>query len=138
MTEIYDEGERLMLTFVDAGSHTEVLVTGDVDSGTAGIFEQRFKEAIESGRLRFVVSLDNVELVTSAGLRVLLMLAKELKKQGGDIALYDCQKSVMDVFEMTGFDSILNIGDSYEQAVFAVGSTLDNNGRSTATHQSIH
>ncbi|MDZ7683898.1 MAG: STAS domain-containing protein [Gammaproteobacteria bacterium] len=129
-----------MLTFVDAGSalarSSWPVMSTAAQRGSSSNSSRKPSGLIGPGSWW---GLENVELITSAGLRVLLMLAKELKKRSGNIAFYDCQKSVLDVFEMTGFDSDPeHSAESYERAVFAVGSTLDSNGQSAAARQGIH
>lgn len=57
------------------------------------------------------ITIDASELkyVSSAGLRVFLMLQKKMIKSGGTLALMHVKPEIKEVFEMTGFSSILNV-----------------------------
>lgn len=112
------------MTAESVGDHINILIAGELNSGTSPRLESEVRKLIVQGNARIVVSLENVSLVTSAGLRVLLVLAKEIRKIGGNIALYDCSSNVLEIFRMTGFDTILSLCAGYEEAVLAVGATL--------------
>ena len=50
-----------------------------------------------------------MSFVSSAGLRVLLMLQKKCNAQGKEMKLVHVKSSIMEVFDMTGFSGMLNI-----------------------------
>lgn len=116
--------KSILVTGEIIGDHVNVLVAGELNSGTSPRLEVEVRRFITDGHTRIVLSMENVSLVTSAGLRVLLVLAKEIRRQGGNIALYDCRPNVLEIFEMTGFDNVLLMSSSYENAVFEVGASL--------------
>ena len=68
-----------------------------------------------------VLDLARLDYISSAGLRVVLLLAKKLKQAGGALALCDIQPSVREVFEISGFLAILTVCDTRAQAVAALG-----------------
>lgn len=57
------------------------------------------------------ITLNFVDLVyiSSAGLRVILTLQKQVNRTGGSLTLTNMSPAVMEVFEMTGFRGVLNI-----------------------------
>ena len=57
------------------------------------------------------ITLDfaSLDYVSSAGLRALLMLQKQVNRTGGSLTLTNVSPAVMEVFEMTGFSGILQI-----------------------------
>ncbi|MBD3648072.1 MAG: STAS domain-containing protein [Pseudomonadales bacterium] len=114
---------NLLVTAESLGDHANVLLAGELNSDSAPLFEKEMRSLIENEQhARVVISLENLSLITSAGLRVLLVLAKELRKRDGNISLYAPKPNVREIFEITGFDTILDLSDSYEDAVFAFGS----------------
>lgn len=61
-----------------------------------------------SGVKDFVVDMAKLEYVSSAGLRVLLKAQKAMNLQG-KMTVMNANQQVMNIFETTGFDEILNI-----------------------------
>ena len=55
------------------------------------------------------VVMEEVEYVSSAGLRVLLGAEKKMKAKGGELTVEQVPPAVMDVFKITGFDKILTL-----------------------------
>lgn len=87
---------------------TELILalSGRIDSSNAAEFEKAITEEIRSNApRRIVVDLKSLEYVSSAGLRVFL----KTKKQIDDLELINCSPDVYEIFEVTGFDQILNI-----------------------------
>jgi anti-sigma B factor antagonist len=55
------------------------------------------------------VSLDKVDFVSSAGLRILLATGKRLSGTGGSLRVCGLNETVNEVFEISGFSTILNV-----------------------------
>lgn len=90
-------------------SHGQVLVVapaGRLDSETAGELELVLHDAGCAGRRHFVVDLSGVGYVSSAGLRVLLALAKRLDGGVGSLRLCGMSANVRQVFDIAGFTSL--------------------------------
>lgn len=92
-------------------------VEGRLDSAVAAEFETAIMEVVNSGANNVVVDFHDVSYIASAGLRVLLMAAKQLKASGGGIALCDMSPSIKEVFEVSGFAQILPIFDDQASAI---------------------
>lgn len=84
-----------------------VAVGGRIDSNTAGLVEKAL--LAHAGEPRLVVDLGAVEYVSSAGLRVFLMLAKKSKAGGGKLALCGLAPGVKQVFDLAGFTPLFTI-----------------------------
>lgn len=80
---------------------------GRVDTTTAPELDAAIKEDIENIE-ELVIDMAKLEYISSAGLRVLLSAQKELNNKGTMIVT-KVDPSVMEVFEITGFDKVLNI-----------------------------
>jgi anti-anti-sigma factor len=86
----------------------EVLsLTGRIDTGTAPKLQEDLLEAIASAE-KVELDFANVEYVSSAGLRVLLMGQKRAQGSGKTMTLKNVPCEVMEVFEITGFSDILS------------------------------
>ena len=84
-----------------------VEVSGRLDTLTAPEFESKVEPEL-AGVKELVIDLKDLEYISSAGLRVLMCFVKIMKEQG-EMKVINPSEVVMDVFSLTGFDSILNI-----------------------------
>ena len=82
-------------------------IEGEINSYTAPELEEVIKNDL-NGVKSLVFDFKEVEYPSSAGLRVLLVAQKIMSKQG-KMSLRNVNKSVMEVFEITGFSNILDI-----------------------------
>lgn len=93
--------------------------SGRVDSNSAGDLESAVKDALTDAD-KIVLDLSSVPYISSAGLRVVLLCAKELKAKNGGFALCGLGENVMDVFQLSGFSNILEIADDRAAAMAAI------------------
>ncbi|MBK5914197.1 STAS domain-containing protein [Rhodocyclus purpureus] len=101
----------------ERGNAWIVAVTGKLDAVSAADYEKTVRQLIADGKTRFVVDFAELSYISSAGLRVLLSTAKQLKPVGGEVRFANLQDNVREVFEMTGFSSILGIHPSVDAAL---------------------
>ena len=104
-----------------------VVLHGRVDSGSAPDLEGHLMGQVGAGEAQLVVDLASVEYISSAGLRVLLMLAKKLQSTGGRLVLCAMPESVRLVFELAGFLPIFEIEETRDAALARLG-TDDGSG----------
>ncbi len=95
--------------------------TGRLDSANARSFEERVLAALEQGESALLIDFGNLDYISSAGLRVLLMGAKRLQQSGGTIALCTLSPSIREVFEISGFLTIFAVHDDRAAALAAMG-----------------
>ena len=89
------------------GKKLNLAVIGRLDTTTAPELEQELKESLE-GVKELILDLAGLEYSSSAGLRVLLAAQRRMNKQGS-MKLVNVNELVMEVFEVTGFSTILTI-----------------------------
>ncbi|MCI6630451.1 MAG: STAS domain-containing protein [Lachnospiraceae bacterium] len=87
------------------GTTLTVKLEGRLDTLTAPELEEDMQESLE-GVTDLVVDLEALEYVSSAGLRVLLRLMKQMKQQ---MVIRNVSELVNEVFEVTGFSDIFTI-----------------------------
>lgn len=100
---------------------TVVSLSGRIDSTAAVEFEEQLISIIDQGSNVMVVDFLNVQFISSAGLRVLLLAAKKVKPYGGKLHLCNMSKDVREVFDISGFSSIFDIHGNVSEAVKAIG-----------------
>jgi stage II sporulation protein AA (anti-sigma F factor antagonist) len=96
---------------------TVVTVTGRLDAVTSPEFGNQLNELICGGANAFVVDCDGLDYISSAGLRVLLFTAKQLKAKGGQVRCANVKGAVKEVFDISGFGSIFKMDESVAAAL---------------------
>jgi anti-sigma B factor antagonist len=100
-----------------SGKAMVVCASGRIDAMTAPAFETSLSEAAGAGQLALVLDLGGVEYISSAGLRVILAVAKPLKGRGGELLLANAQGPVKEVLDISGFGSVFSLYDSVDAAI---------------------
>lgn len=101
--------------------HDDIMVAhlaGYLNSDNAASLETELRELVNEKEERSIL-LDLSELVyiSSAGLRVVLVLASQLKQHDGRLVLCGMQPQVREVFEISGFLMMLPSADSRDEGV---------------------
>ncbi len=114
----FHEGENMvaMTKRIKPTDPRVVTFAGRIDAATAPILERSVRKAIAEGSHHIIVDLHDVTFLSSSGLRALLLLARELRRKGGDLVLCSLQPQVAEVFRLTGFDQIFRLHHTREEA----------------------
>lgn len=99
-------------------------IEGRLDASNSSAIEKDIHNTIEKEGAKIVVDLAKLEYISSAGLRVLLVIAKEIKAKNGKVVLCSMTEGVRKVFEISGFTSIFDIQDNVDAALKKFGSSL--------------
>ena len=86
----------------------KVFAEGRIDTTTSPQFESEVKASL-GGAANVVIDFEKVNYISSAGLRVLLGIHKNVSENGGELIIKKPQDTVLEVFEVTGFSDMLNI-----------------------------
>ncbi len=90
---------------------------GRLDSKTSPDFEKKIFDAIEDGSTSMIVNFEELDYISSAGLRVILKATKNLKRSDGRFVLCSMKDYVKEVFEISGFDTFLPIVSTMNEAL---------------------
>lgn len=90
------------------GSTCLLVLDGRLDTETSADLELAVQDLLQAGERRFVIDLAGVGYVSSAGLRVLLMLAKTVDGNGS-LRLAALNPTVRQVFDVAGFTPLFVI-----------------------------
>lgn len=89
-----------------------VALEGRIDASNAALAEEKiFAIKKENEGKHTVIDADNLEYISSAGLRVILKVRKEEPK----LAIINVSPEVYDVFDMTGFTDMITIEKAYRR-----------------------
>ncbi len=98
------------------GDITIFTPSGRIDTMSARDFEKEVNGLIGKGCKKLIIVFADIDYISSAGLRVLLLAGKRLKVSRGNIALSDMADRIFEVFKISGFDKILTIFNTIEEA----------------------
>ena len=97
----------MQMTMTRDGDKLTVAVVGRVDSTNAPKFNEDIINALD-GVTDLVLDLEDLDYISSSGLRV-LMIAQTVMNNQGTMEITNVTDSVMEVLEMTGFADCLTI-----------------------------
>ncbi|KPL17848.1 MAG: hypothetical protein AMJ93_14520 [Anaerolineae bacterium SM23_84] len=97
-----------------------VEVSGRIDSNNAGRLEETFNDITAAKRFRIVVDMQNLEYISSRGLRALIATLKETRRWNrGDLRLCNVPVRIQEVLDLAGLTPLFKI---FDNSVDAVGS----------------
>ena len=97
----------LNITKKTDGGSLYIKLEGHLDSLTSGYLENELMSEMDK-MTSITLDFKDLEYVSSAGLRVLLNLQQRMEDKG-EVRILNVNKNVMEVFELTGFNEIMNI-----------------------------
>lgn len=108
--------ENLSITLTPFPGGLIASARGRIDSSTAALFEEELQGALAQAPQALVVELAQVEYMSSAGLRVLLMTTKRCKSEHRRMILCAMSPGIREVFDISGFSAIFDIEETAEAA----------------------
>ena len=103
-----------------AGEVAIVKLAGRLDSSAAQPAEENFTRVLGNGAPHLAIDMTGLEYISSAGLRVLLVVAKKVQQAKGKMVLFGLVPHVREVFSVSGFDKIFAIQPDAAAAVASV------------------
>ena len=92
-----------------------VQLRGHLDGNSQIAAETYFKMVVTSGATRVVLDLAQVEFISSAGLRAVLLLLKLVKGNHGGLAVCASQPHVTQLLEFSGLKTLLSIAPTVDE-----------------------
>jgi len=101
----------------EAGDVNVLELAGHLDTNTSPDAESAINALIDSGATKLLINFSALEYISSAGLRILLATGKKLKAVGGDLRICSLNDTVQEVFDISGFSSILAVSKDQDEAL---------------------
>jgi len=96
-------------------THSIIHAAGRIDAVTCDELEESLMKLLDQGETNIILSLENIEYISSAGLRVLVVIAKQLYDDG-NFCLCNASENVLEIIEMAGFNVFMTIYEDLETA----------------------
>jgi len=94
-----------------------IRLAGKLTAVEAPELEREVRRLAETDGLSYLlIDLKELEYISSAGLRVLLLGAKMMDTKGGQVFLCALRDNVREVFDISGFTSLFRMYDTEEEA----------------------
>ena len=101
----------------DVNEVTVVALEGELDLNASPEAEKQLTQLREDGVKKMLIDLEKLEFISSAGLRVLLATTQEMKAAGGDLRVCSLNETVKEVFDISGFNTLLMVFDDSAKAL---------------------
>ena len=98
-----------------------LLVSGRVDGANAPQFGEAVRAAIKDNDRAVIMDFENVTYISSTGLRVLLILVRELLRREITVSLCTMSDQVQKVVRISGFDKLIPVHPSRAAALASLG-----------------
>ena len=95
---------------------------GRIDASNAPTAEAELLAMLEKDGPSVIINLAQLSYMSSAGLRVMLVGAKRSKAGGGKAVILGAQPAVAEVLKMSGFDRIIPLANTEDEARALIGS----------------
>jgi len=104
--------------FETKGEFIIAIPNGRIDSSNAHIFNSELEEIISSNKSsHLIIDFGGIEYISSAGLRVLLVINKKQTEGSKRFIISSMNQNVRKVFESSGFSKVLTISPSVGEAM---------------------
>jgi anti-sigma B factor antagonist len=110
-------GEAMQISSRTQGDAKIVALAGKLDSVTSPEAQKALEAIVAEGGRKLAVDFSGLDYISSAGLRVLLGTAKQLRASGGGLRTFGMNETVREVFDISGFSTILPVFPSEADAL---------------------
>lgn len=106
------------VTILPESGVTRVELEGSIDGKTAPQIREELFRALQQTQ-KLVIDMSQVDYLSSAGLRLLLLLYREITARKGKLVLLRVSPEIRTVMSHTGFLSFFTLADSQQEALHA-------------------
>ena len=97
-----------------------VAIKGRLDAESASEAEKFIMDILAADKSKLIFDLSDLDYLSSGGLRVVLAASKKTRQKDGRLVLCGLNEYVKEIFEVSGFNSIVPIVDSVKSAIQAL------------------
>ncbi len=99
------------------GDVRTVRIAGNLDTQTAPVAQEQLMQLIDDGATKILVDFEDLNYISSSGLRMLLVAVKRLECTGGQLRICNPNTMVREVFDTSGFSDIFSVYGSQAEAL---------------------
>jgi len=107
----------MKLSTSSEGEVTVVKLEGNLDTQTSPEAQEELNRLMDEGSQKLLLDFAELAYISGSGLRVLLTVAKRLAPDEGEMRICNLNDVVNEVFEISGFSTILKVFPSDSEAL---------------------
>jgi len=109
----------LSTTPVSSGGLTiqKVRIQGYLDSSTFPDLQEHLNNLLQQGTRYYLLDLEELTYISSAGLGVLMGILREVREKKGDLKIINMSEKIERVFSLLGFSRLMKVYSSEEEAL---------------------
>ncbi len=104
-------------TVNEFGDVRAVRITGNLDTQTSPVAQEQMTQLIDNGATKILVDFEDLNYISSSGLRMLLVAAQQLTDTSGQLRICSPNTMVREVFDTAGFSEIFSVYGSQAEAL---------------------
>jgi anti-anti-sigma factor len=97
-----------------------LIPVGRINNDTSTVFQPKLLESVGSAGSRVLIDFSSVEYISSAGLRALMMAAKQSKANNGRFAVAALTPMVKEIFTISRFSLVVQVFETTAEAIAAL------------------
>ncbi|MDY0095608.1 MAG: STAS domain-containing protein, partial [Candidatus Vecturithrix sp.] len=94
-----------------------VRINGPLDTVASYEFHEKMESLVQNGVYKFIVNLEKLDYISSAGIGVFPGMSLELQKNQGGIVFIHVPPKTYKLFDMIGLTTIFRIKNTLEEAI---------------------
>ncbi len=92
---------------------------GFINAHTVRRFEGEIQKALDRRRYKIVLNCAGLQYIASAGLGAIMGAIEEIRGNGGDLRISELNETVLNIFEILGFNHLYRIFPSELEAILS-------------------
>ncbi len=105
------------LTVDEFGDVRAVRISGNLDTQTSPVAQKQLIQLIDNGATKILVDFEDLNYISSTGLRMLLVAHSRLEGTSGQLRICNPNTIVREVFDTSGFSDIFSVYGSQAEAL---------------------
>lgn len=94
-----------------------IYLKGRLDVHYSSEVEVEINRLIGQGKKKMIISLNDIEYLSSSGLRIFIAISRKLREVGGQLKLIKLNETAMKIFKIVELIDMFDIYDSEEEAL---------------------
>ena len=92
---------------------------GFINAHNVRLFESELQKALDRRRYKIVLNCAALNYIASAGLGAIMGAIEEIRGNGGDLRISELNETVLNIFEILGFNHLYRIYPSEMEAILS-------------------